>query len=102
MIDHSILKPEFTTQDVIDGCKLAREYDVASVCVRPCDVSTARDILAGSSVAVSTVIGFPHGTTTTHTKVCSYEGRVHDERKYATLGCRSLNPSKQSKMAQLS
>jgi deoxyribose-phosphate aldolase len=69
MIDHSILKPDFTTEEVKSGCELARKYDVASVCVRPCDVPIAAEILKGSDVVVSTVIGFPHGTTTTETKV---------------------------------
>ena len=69
MIDHSLLSPTLTAAEVNAGCLLARKYDVASVCVRPCDVKKAADILDGSDVIVSTVIGFPHGTTTTATKV---------------------------------
>lgn len=68
-IDHSLLRPELDDRFLEDGCRLAREYDVASVCVRPPDVGKARDILAGSEVAVGTVIGFPHGTHLTDTKV---------------------------------
>jgi deoxyribose-phosphate aldolase len=68
-IDHSLLKPEMTRAEVTAGCQLARAYNVASVCVRPCDVSLAAELLHGSSVAVGTVIGFPHGTTTTAVKV---------------------------------
>ncbi len=68
-IDHSLLRPELDDAFVEDGCRLAREYDVASVCVRPVDVARARDILAGSNVAVGTVIGFPHGSHRTETKV---------------------------------
>ena len=67
-IDHSILKPEFTTEDVIAGAELAKRYSTASYCIRPMDVSLAAKILAGSGVAVCTVIGFPHGSTTTATK----------------------------------
>ena len=52
-----------------DGCRLAAEYDVASVCVRPADVVRARAILAGTDVAVGTTIGFPHGNHLTETKV---------------------------------
>ena len=69
MIDHSLLKPTLTDQDIIDGCNLAKEYQVASVCVRPSDLPLCREILDGSGVLLTTVIGFPHGTTTTKAKV---------------------------------
>ena len=72
-IDHSLLKPELTEVDVQAGCDLARRYDVASVCVKPCHVSLAKKLLDGSNVAVGTVIGFSHGGSTTATKV--YEAR---------------------------
>jgi deoxyribose-phosphate aldolase len=68
-IDHSLLKPELDDAFVEAGCRLAVEYDVASVCVRPVDVKRAAAILDGSQVAVGTVIGFPHGSSTTATKV---------------------------------
>jgi len=69
MIDHSLLKPVFTDTDIREGCQIADQYKVASVCVRPCDVAAAREYLKNSQVRVSTVIGFPLGTTTTHTKL---------------------------------
>lgn len=78
MIDHSLLKPELTTQQVIEGCRLAREYDVASVCVKPCDVKLAQGELAGSDVLVTTVIGFPHGAHTTETKVFEAKQAMED------------------------
>ncbi|MGI9585124.1 MAG: deoxyribose-phosphate aldolase, partial [Acidimicrobiia bacterium] len=78
MIDHSLLKPELTTQDILDGCALADRYKVVSVCVRPCDVSLARDALSASSVAVGTVIAFPHGDTRTSTKVFEAETALTD------------------------
>lgn len=68
-IDHSLLKPELDDAFVEDGCRLAVEYNVASVCVRPVDVRRARAVLDGTDVAVGTVIGFPHGSSTTATKV---------------------------------
>jgi deoxyribose-phosphate aldolase len=68
-IDHSLLRPELDDAFVEAGCRLALEYDVASVCVRPLDVVRAGAILAGSEVAVGTVIGFPHGGHLTATKV---------------------------------
>ncbi|HEX5824417.1 MAG TPA: deoxyribose-phosphate aldolase [Candidatus Limnocylindrales bacterium] len=68
-IDHSLLRPELDDAFVEAGCRLAAEYDVASVCVRPVDVRRAVAILAGTDVKVGTVIGFPHGSSTTATKV---------------------------------
>jgi deoxyribose-phosphate aldolase len=68
-IDHSLLRPELDDTFVEDGCRLAAEYHVASVCVRPADVLRARAILDGTDVAVGTVIGFPHGNHRTETKV---------------------------------
>jgi deoxyribose-phosphate aldolase len=68
-IDQSLLRPELDDAFVEDGCRLAVEYDVASVCVRPADVRRAAAILAGTDVAVGTVIGFPHGGQRTETKV---------------------------------
>ena len=68
-IDHSLLRPELDDDFIADGCRLAAEYDVASVCVRPTDVRRAAELLAGTEVAVGTVIGFPHGSSTTTAKV---------------------------------
>ena len=73
-IDHSLLKPELDEAFIEAGCRLAVAYDVASVCVRPRDVTRARDLLAGSDVALGTVIGFPHGSSCTETKV--FESRL--------------------------
>jgi deoxyribose-phosphate aldolase len=72
-IDHSLLRPELDDAFIEAGCRLAAEYDVASVCVRPVDVQRATAILDGTEVAVGTVIGFPHGSTTTATK--AFEAR---------------------------
>jgi deoxyribose-phosphate aldolase len=69
MIDHSLLKPYLTDKDIEEGCRIAHEYRVASVCVRPGDVRLAAEILKHSPVRVTTVVGFPHGTTTTAAKV---------------------------------
>ncbi|MFI8461922.1 deoxyribose-phosphate aldolase [Kitasatospora sp. NPDC085464] len=68
MIDHSLLRPELTTTEVLRGCELAAAYDVAAVCVRPADTALAVKALAGTAVAVGTVIGFPHGGSTTAVK----------------------------------
>ena len=68
-IDHSLLKPELTVDEVLAGCELAARYDVASVCCRPIDVSRCVERLAATDVVVGTVIGFPHGSNLTATKV---------------------------------
>lgn len=69
MIDHSLLRPELTIDDVLAGLATARKYQVASATLRPCDVAVGVEVLAGSNVPVSTVVGFPHGSNTTATKV---------------------------------
>jgi deoxyribose-phosphate aldolase len=68
-IDHAILKPELTRAEVDEQLALVARYGVFSACVRPSDVAHAYEVLEGSGVAVCAVIGFPHGTTTTMTKV---------------------------------
>jgi deoxyribose-phosphate aldolase len=68
-IDHSLLRPELTDAELIAGCELAREYHVASVCIKPSSVPLAAPILQGSDVLVGTVVGFPHGSSTTRVKV---------------------------------
>ena len=77
-IDHSLLRPELDDAFVDAGCRLGAEYDVASVCVRPVDVRRAAAILAGTDVKVGTVIGFPHGSSTTVTKVSEAHGALED------------------------
>ena len=68
-IDHSVLKPESSQAEIEQACKVAAALKTASVCIRPMDVKLASKLLAGSGVPVCTVIGFPHGTTTTAAKV---------------------------------
>src|SRR6185436_12471894 len=60
------------------GCRLALEYDVASACVKPYYLKKCADLLAGSTVVPSTVIGFPHGGNTTAIKVAEAEQALHD------------------------
>jgi len=77
-IDHSLLRPELDDAFIDDGCRLAAEYDVASVCVRPADVIRAKGFLADTDVAVGTVVGFPHGNHLTATKVFEAERALAD------------------------
>ncbi|MDR1797941.1 MAG: deoxyribose-phosphate aldolase [Clostridiales Family XIII bacterium] len=69
MIDVSLLRPDMPPQEVLAGCRLAREYDCISVCVKPCDVSLSFEALKGSDVLTTTVIGFPHGSNVTEVKL---------------------------------
>ena len=78
-IDHSLLRPELDDAFVEAGCRLAAEYDVASVCVRPADVRRAggdpgRDATSRSARS----IGFPHGNHTTETKVFEAQRALAD------------------------
>jgi deoxyribose-phosphate aldolase len=73
MIDHSLLRPELTEEQVFEGCRIARDYHVASVTVRPSDVDLAVSWMEGSGVPVGSVAGFPHGAQTTCVKL--YEAR---------------------------
>jgi deoxyribose-phosphate aldolase len=77
-IDHSLLRPELTLDEVLAGCALAAAYDVASVCCRPLDVGRCRDALAGSGVLVGTVVGFPHGASTSAVKAAEAERALDD------------------------
>jgi deoxyribose-phosphate aldolase len=77
-IDHSLLRPELDVATVLDGVRLALRYDVASATVRPADVAQAAELVAGSDVVISTVVGFPHGSSSRATKVFETEQVVGD------------------------
>ncbi|MGO9614787.1 MAG: deoxyribose-phosphate aldolase [Bryobacteraceae bacterium] len=76
LIDHTILKPEATRDDVLKICREARKYGFASVCVNPYWVPLVRGELAGSTVKVCTVVGFPLGATSTEAKVAETAAAV--------------------------
>ena len=68
-IDHSVLHPTATDNDLEEACAIAKKYDTASICVKPCMVEKAVELLEGSAVKICTVIGFPHGSNTRDLKV---------------------------------
>jgi deoxyribose-phosphate aldolase len=78
MIDHSLLHPTMTDEAVLAGCVLARQYDVATACVKPYSVTAALAILEGSDVGVCSVIGFPHGNSKTSIKIAETEAAIQD------------------------
>ena len=67
-IDHTLLKPEATKEQITKLCQEARQYDFASVCVNTCYVPLAKQLLAGSDVEVCCVVGFPLGAMDTVSK----------------------------------
>ncbi len=68
MIDHSLLHPTLTDKELEEGCALAAQYNVASVCVKPYFVRRAVELLEDSEVLVGAVVGFPHGSSATEVK----------------------------------
>jgi len=84
MIDHSLLNPTITVPELEQGCQLAVDYQVASVCIMPYYLKRCADILKGSGVKASTTIGFPHGGHTTAIKVAESKQALAD-------GCEELD-----------
>jgi deoxyribose-phosphate aldolase len=78
MIDHSLLNPSLTAEQLEGGCKLALEYDTASVCILPYYLKRCADILRGSNVRASTTIGFPHGGNTSAIKLAEAKQALAD------------------------
>lgn len=78
MIDHSLLNPTLTWAELESGCRLARAYDVASVCIMPYALKRCAELLEGSDVRPSSTIGFPHGGHTTRMKQVETEQAISD------------------------
>jgi len=78
MIDHSLLNPTLSASELEKGCRLALDYDAASVCIMPYALRRCAEILAGSRVKASTTIGFPHGANTTAIKVAEARQALAD------------------------
>ena len=78
MIDHSLLSPTLTVAELDSGCRLAVDYQVASVCILPYYLSRCAELLAGSAVKPSTTIGFPHGGHATGVKVAEARRALAD------------------------
>jgi deoxyribose-phosphate aldolase len=84
MIDHSLLNPSLTTTELEAGCRLALDYDVASVCILPYYLKRCADLMRDSTVMASTTIGFPHGGHRTSIKQAEAEQAILD-------GCQELD-----------
>ena len=78
MIDHALLKPTMTSAELDEGCRFAASAGVASVCTMPFHLARCAELLEGSGVRASTVIGFPHGVNTTAVKLVEAERALVD------------------------
>jgi len=78
MIDHTLLKPEATKQQVTQLCNEAAKYQFASVCINPSWVSLGASILKGTKVDICTVIGFPLGATSSKSKALETKLAIED------------------------
>ena len=78
MIDHTLLKPEATPDEIKKLCMEAKDYSFASVCINPCYVSLCSELLRGTGVKVCTVIGFPLGSNTTEVKKYETEEAIRN------------------------
>lgn len=84
MIDHSLLNPTLTGEDLERGIQVALDYDVASVCIMPFYLKRCAEALRGSRVNASTTIGFPHGGHTSAIKLAEARQAIED-------GCQELD-----------
>ena len=76
MIDHSLLHPAFTDNEIIKGCELAMKYSVATACIKPYSISLVKNVLFGSDVGICAVVTFPHGNSTTSIKIKETEEAI--------------------------
>lgn len=78
LIDHAVLKPNFTDQDVAAHCKMCLERGVGNICVRPTDVALAAKLTRGSQTTVACVVGFPHGANRPEVKALEAKLAIAD------------------------
>ena len=77
-IDHAVLKPEMTNDDLKNHAQMCIENDVFSMCVKPCDIAAAAGLLKNSDVKVSCVLSFPHGADATPVKAFQAKQAIED------------------------
>jgi deoxyribose-phosphate aldolase len=77
-IDHSLLKPNMTSEELERGCEVAKTLNVASVCLLPYYVRRCRELLEGTSVRATTVVGFPHGGASLRAKLAEASAYIDD------------------------
>jgi len=77
-IDHAVLKPDNTDADLQQNAKMCIENEVFSMCVKPCDIKAAKELLKKSNVKVSCVLSFPHGADATPVKAFQAKQAIED------------------------
>ena len=77
-IDHAVLKPESNDDDLIENVQMCKKYGVFSMCVKPCDIKRAKELLEGSEVKVSCVLSFPHGADAIPVKAFQAKQAIED------------------------
>ena len=77
MIDHSLLHPTMTDDDIVEGCEISKKFNVATACIKPYSIPMVMEFLSGSDVGVCSVIAFPHGNSTTAIKVKETQEALH-------------------------
>ncbi len=83
-LDHAVLKPEMTQEEVVAAIQLGIDYKVKTVCVKPCDIALAVEMCKGTETEVSCVLGFPHGHNTREIKKLEAE-------QYCKLGAQEID-----------
>jgi deoxyribose-phosphate aldolase len=83
-VDHAVLKPDLTRDEAIAQMRLGLEYDVRTVCVRPCDIPVALELCRGTATGVSCVLAFPHGDALSASK-------ADEARRYVALGVAEID-----------
>ncbi|MFH1194819.1 MAG: deoxyribose-phosphate aldolase [bacterium] len=69
MIDHSLLHPTMSDEEILNGCTIAKKYDVATVCIKPYAIEMCKKYIEGTDVGICSVVTFPHGNSTTKNKI---------------------------------
>jgi len=77
-IDHAVLKPEFGTKELKENAQMCIQTGVYSMCVKPCDVKAAKELLKESKVKVSCVLSFPHGADTPEVKAFQAKNAIEN------------------------
>jgi len=77
-IDHAVLKPETTDTELAANAKMCVDNEVFSMCVKPCDIKAAKELLKKSNVKVSCVLSFPHGADATQVKAFQAKQAIAD------------------------
>jgi deoxyribose-phosphate aldolase len=87
MIDHSLLNPTMGDEELEEGCRIAADYEVITVCIKPYYLARAAELLADSEVKPTTTIGFPHGGHTTEVKLAEARRALEDGAEELDMVC---------------